>query len=123
VLRADETFAFARLEWRERYAAFDALASAAIEAAKADGPLAADPGDDDLIYHSTLPWLRFTALSNPLPLGDDSIPRVVFGRCARVGRRWRIPVAVEAHHALVDGLDLARFLEGVERGFAEPLLA
>ena len=57
-----------------------------------------------------LPWLRFTAYTNALP-GGDSIPRIVFGRATREGRRMKMPVAVEVHHALVDGLDVARFFE------------
>jgi chloramphenicol O-acetyltransferase type A len=58
-----------------------------------------------------LPWLRFTSFTNALPGGDDSIPRIVFGRCVRDRRRMKMPVAVEVHHALVDGLDVARFFE------------
>jgi len=41
----------------------------------------------------------------------DSIPRIVFGRCVREGKCMKMPVSVEVHHALVDGLDVARFYE------------
>ena len=121
VLREDETFAFARVEPGDGSEAFHALAAAAIDRARGGTGLAPDPDDDALIYHSTIPWLRFTAFANPLPLGDDSVPRVVTGRCTRAGRTWRLPVAVSAHHALVDGLDLARFFERLERGLTGPL--
>lgn len=71
-----------------------------------------DAAADDIVYHSTLPWLRFTAFANALPGKDDSIPRVVFGKCTREGSAaMKMPVAVEVHHALVDGVDVAKFIE------------
>jgi chloramphenicol O-acetyltransferase type A len=63
-----------------------------------------------VVYHSVLPWFRFTAYNNALP-GHDSIPRIVFGQVTREGRRMMMPVAVEVHHAVVDGLDVAKFYE------------
>jgi len=65
---------------------------------------------DDVVYHSVLPWFRFRAYANALP-GRDSIPRIVFGQVTREGRRMTMPVAVEVHHAVVDGLDVARFFQ------------
>jgi chloramphenicol O-acetyltransferase type A len=120
VLRDDETFAFARVQPCDDFETFHATAAAALDRARGGTEPVCDPPDDALIYHSVLPWLRFTAVTNPVAHGDDSVPRVVMGRCTRVGRRWRLPVAVSAHHALVDGLDLARFVARVERGLAEP---
>jgi chloramphenicol O-acetyltransferase len=42
---------------------------------------------------------------------DDSIPRVVFGKCMTDQQLVRMPVAIEVHHALVDGVDVAKFIE------------
>ena len=66
-----------------------------------------------MIYHSSLPWIRFTAFTNALRRGG-SIPRIVFGKCSTEGRITRMPLAIEVHHALVDGLDVARFIERFE---------
>jgi chloramphenicol O-acetyltransferase type A len=74
------------------------------------GQSGATASGDDIIYHSVLPWLRFTSFANALP-GDDSIPRIVFGRVVREGGRMKMPVAVEVHHALVDGADVGKFFE------------
>jgi chloramphenicol O-acetyltransferase type A len=43
--------------------------------------------------------------------GDDSIPRVVFGKCTTDQQSVRMPVSIEVHHALVDGVDVAKFIE------------
>lgn len=119
VLRTDETFGFGIFPPAASFAEFNARAIP--EMARAKQPRALEiprPGEDDLIYHSSLPWMRFTAFSNALNGGKDSVPRVVFGKCAERDGRWLMPVAVEVHHALVDGLDVARYLERFQAGLA-----
>ena len=49
----------------------------------------------------------------------DSVPRLVFGKASLDGAIRRMPVGVEAHHALVDGLDVARFFERFEAALTE----
>ena len=107
VLRADETFGYARIPHAGEYRDFAPGGRRLLEEARGAGGLPLPPGDD-VIYHSTLRWLRFTAFSNALPLGD-SIPRLVFGKCVANGSRTVMPVALEVHHAVVHGLDAARF--------------
>ena len=112
ILRADDTFSFARLEAAatlERFAAHGRTMIAEAAAQRALRPRKNEP--DDIVFHSVLPWVRFTSFTNALPGKHDSIPRVVFGRCEADGRRMKMPVAVEVHHALVDGLDVGRFFE------------
>ena len=112
IMRTDETFGFVRLEPAASLAAFAAHGRAAIAEAAARKVLAPSKQvGDDIVFHSVLPWLRFTSFTNAQPGGGDSIPRIVFGRCARHQRRMKMPVAVEVHHALVDGLDVARFFD------------
>ncbi|HET9467505.1 MAG TPA: CatA-like O-acetyltransferase [Vicinamibacterales bacterium] len=112
IMRADETFGFVRLETADTLSAFAARAQPAIaQAAEQTGLRSPKNSPDDIVFHSVLPWLRFTSFTNALPGSSDSIPRVVFGRRARDRRRMTMPVAVEVHHALVDGLDVARFFD------------
>lgn len=112
IMRADETFGFLRLEAAETLKQFAAQAQPAVARATVQTGLRSPRNSrDDIVFHSVLPWLRFTSFTNALPGGTDSIPRVVFGRCARDGRRMTMPVAVEVHHAVADGLDVARFFD------------
>ena len=114
IMRPDETFGFVRLEpaatlssnlpRRDRQRSRMRRLGKALDRRRRRS-------SDDIIFHSVLPWLRFTSFTNALPGKGDSIPRIVFGRCVREGRRMKMPVAVEVHHALVDGLDVARFFE------------
>lgn len=119
VLRDDETFAFAIFPPAATLREFSAFAADELATVRRVAPLVLPrPGEDDLIYHSTLPWMRITAFTNALSAGADSVPRVVFGKCTERGGRWLLPVAVEVHHALVDGLDVARYLERLEKSLS-----
>lgn len=115
ILRDDDTFGFGIFPPAPSLGEFTRHAVAEVAAAKKVAPLVLPrPGEDDLIYHSSLPWLRFAAFGNALNGGIDSVPRIVFGKCAPRGDRWLLPVAVEVHHALVDGLDVARYVRRFE---------
>ncbi len=113
VARPDGTFGFAVLEPIEDYQAFVSHAEAELARAAKIAPLTIPTGDD-IVYHSTLPWLRFTHFTNAMAVGD-SVPRVVFGRRQQDGVSWRMPVSLEVHHAVMDGLDVHRFIEAFER--------
>jgi len=65
----------------------------------------------DLIRHSTLPWTSFTALLHPTNFDQkESVPKITFGKfTVRDGKKY-LPVSIEAHHGLVDGLHLSTYL-------------
>jgi len=118
IMRRDETFGFVRLEHANTLEQFVAQGNKAIAAtAVRTGLTSPKKTSDDIIFHSVLPWIRFTSFTNALPGKGDSIPRVVFGQCLRERGRMKMPVSVEVHHALVDGLDVARFVERLAANF------
>jgi chloramphenicol O-acetyltransferase type A len=116
ILRPDEMFSFALFPMTPSFADFESVARAEAETARRRESLYYAAADrDDVIFHSTIPWIRFSALSNPIGCGKDCIPRIVFGRCTDEEGPWRMPVSVEVHHSLVDGLDVARFFDRFEQ--------
>jgi chloramphenicol O-acetyltransferase type A len=113
IRRPDDTFGFARFEPADTLDEFVKTSTSAMSKAMTASVLGqsrAAASRDDLIYHSVLPWFRFTAFTNALP-GNDSIPRIVFGRVVRESGRMKMPVSVEVHHALVDGADVGKFFD------------
>ena len=118
VLRDDETFGLAWLNDADDFAQFASNAEPILRDVRSGRGFPVPEGDN-VVYHSTLPWLKFTAFSNALPL-RDSIPRVVFGKCVPSGDRTVMPVAVEVHHALVHGLDVARFYDRLQERLSDP---
>jgi chloramphenicol O-acetyltransferase type A len=129
VLRADESFGFAHLPWRAGLADFSRQAAAAMQAVREGAPGFQDPvpaADDAvaLMYFTTLPWLHFSSFTHARPgradALNDSIPRVAFGRIDADGPRQWMPVALDVHHALMDGLHAGRWLQAFEEGLAAP---
>ncbi|MGR3540196.1 MAG: CatA-like O-acetyltransferase [Hasllibacter sp.] len=107
-------FRYAYLDWRAEYGAFAAAAAPRVKAAR-DGALNANAGErDDLAYLSCLPWVDFTALDNALPGPADCIPRISWGRIVPRGKGHDMAVAVQVHHALVDGRHVALFLDAMQ---------
>ncbi len=74
-----------------------------------------DEGGEDLFYISTLPWLSYTSLVQPVPMPADSNPRITWGRYFQREGRTLLPVTVLCHHALVDGLHISRFFQRLEQ--------
>lgn len=72
-----------------------------------------DQVDDvnELIFISTLPWLSYTALINPVPMPADSNPRITWGKYFEQDSKILLPVSVLCNHALVDGLHISRFYD------------
>ena len=122
ILMDGERFAFCYFEYDEDGARFLEKASAAVERLRAsDGRLQPSDDRDDLIHCSVLPWISFTSFSHARKWGrQDSVPKIVFGKYFADGGRFRMPVSVEVHHALMDGVHVGRYFERLERFFADP---
>jgi chloramphenicol O-acetyltransferase type A len=112
--------AFMYFAWSDHFPTFQE--NARRDQAEADAG-AIDPRHEvtDLIYFSTLPWIAFTGLTHARSgRADDSVPRVTFGRYHASGGQVVIPIAVEVHHALMDGLHVGVFLDRLQAAFRDP---
>lgn len=122
VLRKDETFGFAYFDFDPSYVRFEVEGRKVLQRTRtASGALLDRPERDDLIYYSIIPWVHFTSFTHARRLGrQDSIPKIVFGKhSARTDRRL-MPVSVEVHHALMDGIDVGRFFERFQELLDDP---
>ena len=122
VLRDDQSLGFARLEHAGDFAAFASGAAQAIDAARLrSAPFEPTSEETDVIHLTTLPWIHFTSFSHARNWGqEDAIPKLAFGRIEAEGARLWLPLSVEVHHALMDGLHLGQFIEGFEAALADP---
>lgn len=91
---------------------------AAQERAKKEPSLDDGEEADSLFFISCLPWLSYTALVQPVPFPSDSNPRITWGRYFQQEGRMLLPVTLLVHHALADGLHIARFYEALDRELA-----
>jgi chloramphenicol O-acetyltransferase type A len=117
-----ERFAFCDIPYAPCWQTCDGNCRREVERAKRQDALRDDvAGQEDWIYLTCLPWLAFTAMTHPVDGPEDCIPRIGWGKIAPDGERWRMPVAVQVHHALVDGLHVGRFFQTLEARLERPL--
>ena len=121
VLLPNESFTFAYFDYHEDFEKFITRAQRAVnEVQKGDHPLARRP-DDNAIHFTTLPWVSFTSFAHARNWGlEDSVPKIAFGKFVKENDRIRLPISVEVHHALMDGLHVGRFLTRLEEMLKEP---
>lgn len=114
-LNDDSTFRYVHFPYCADFEGFAVGARAAIAAPSTD-IMEAWPDLDDVIHGSTVPWLKFTGLVHARPriVVEDSIPKVVFGQVHLSGGVEVMPVSVSAHHAVVDGVHVGRFMGDLE---------
>ena len=122
VLMPDETFAFAYFDFQPTFPPFAEAGARELERVKR-GPGGLDPKTDreDMIHYSVIPWVSFSSFSHARTWkGEHSVPKIVFGKHRREGDRRLLPVSVEVHHALVDGLHVGRFYRRFEELASSP---
>ena len=80
------------------------------------GSIEEDEDVESMYFISTLPWIHYTSLIQPVGGGDDSNPRITWGKFqADSNGRLQMPVTLLAHHGLVDGIHLARFFDNLQK--------
>lgn len=65
--------------------------------------------------------MHFTSFSHARNWGtEDAIPKFAFGRFEAQGQHIWMPLSVEVHHGLMDGVHLGDFRAGVRVGASRP---
>ena len=120
VMLPNETFTYAYFDYHEDFHQFITEAGAAIEKVRVEGSLKPTMRYD-LIYFTALPWVSFTSFAHARTPGrGESIPRIAFGKFVSTGDLIHLPISVEVHHALMDGLHVGRFIMSLEEALAKP---
>ena len=69
-----------------------------------------------LIHCSIIPWVKLTSFQHAKnSKGDHSIPKIVIGKIYQENNEYWMPISVEVHHALVDGLHVGKYFEVLEQ--------
>lgn len=118
----DDSFGFCDIEFVDEWHAFDARCRRAVEFARRQTELRDDVAHmDNWLFMSCLPWIDFSAMTNPVNGPDDCVPRITWGKIVQRGEDFEMPVAIQVHHALVDGLHLGRFYAALQQRLGVPL--
>lgn len=121
VLNKDESFSFCEFGECTNFDSFYQDATQQLERVK-NGfkSLVSSNQQHNKIFCSVLPWLHFTSFAHAQKQDKhDSIPRIVMGKYKRTHNEILMPVSVEVHHALVDGLHVGQYFEKLQQNFAD----
>ena len=67
---------------------------------------------ENVLNISSLPWVDFTSFNLNMP-GDYLLPILTLGRYIEENGRTILPLAIQVHHAVCDGLHLGAFISEV----------
>ena len=122
-LRADGTYGYCTLHHDRPFREYLEYAEAERLRCRETASIEEDDNVEGLYFITSLPWLRYTQLIQPTAGGDESNPRISWGKYAADCRgRLMMPVTLLAHHALVDGLQVAQFYRNLDGEIADIVL-
>lgn len=116
----NDTFSFADADYTGDFAVDYASLREAIERAKQSPSQDKTDGRDQRIFLTNLPWFGFSSIHHPYEASYASIPVITTGKILSEAGRETMPLGVQVHHGLVDGLHIGRFVEKLSGYCAEP---
>lgn len=115
-----DLFSFCRMPYSEDFKTFASCAEEQIARIQEEPTLDDPPGDDQL-FMTSIPWVSFTSFMHPIQMSPvDSIPRIAWGKFFHDGEPLKMPLNVQAHHGLVDGVHMGRYCERVQEYLDHP---
>lgn len=115
ILTDKDLFSFCDIEYVEDFSEFASRAAKNISYVKAHPDLEIKPESDDVLYMTSIPWVSFTSFNHPMQLHPaDSVPRFAWGKCFKENDTLKMPLDVQGHHAIMDGIHMGRFYEKIQ---------
>jgi chloramphenicol O-acetyltransferase type A len=120
-LRPDQSFTYVHYADAPTFSAFVEHAQVELAARLQAPGLEPGTGDDAVLHCTVVPWVRFTGIKHARAGGaGDSIPKIALGRATPVGEQVRLPVSLQGHHSLIDGVHAGAFFQALEGIFEKP---
>lgn len=116
ILTDNENFLFCHFNFNEDIKAFCREGVLNIQRQKESNILDVNANKQALIYHTSIPWISFTGVSNTQEFGkSEGIPKIVFGKFFEENGRKKMPLSVEVHHALMDGFHIGKYFQNFQK--------
>ena len=121
VMGPDDLFGYLNIDYEPDFTRFYRRAGEMIDTASRQPNLTGGGDRNDLLYITTIPWISFTSLVHPIHIHPaDSIPRISWGKYREENGRVKLPVSVQVHHGLMDGIHIGSFFDEIQRYFDNP---
>ena len=121
ILSRDDLFTFCTVRYEPDFRIFVRQTEEEIALVKDQPGLEEKIQDDSMLFMTSIPWVSFTSFQHPLKLNPaDSVPRFAWGKYRQEGDSVLMPLAVQGHHALMDGLHAGLFYREFQRLLDQP---
>ncbi len=115
VMADNDLFSFSTIPYAPSATEFLARAAQVIAQRQANPTLEDEPGQDNLLFMTSIPWVSFTNMNHPIHMHPaDSVPRLAWGKFFMDGTQRKLPLSVQVHHGLMDGLHVGRYYQQVQ---------
>jgi chloramphenicol O-acetyltransferase type A len=121
ILSKDDLFTFCTVKYAPEFREFIRKTEEEIALVKEQPGLEEKIQDDSMLFMSSIPWVSFTSFHHPLKLNPaDSVPRFAWGKYRQEGDAVLMPLSVQGHHALMDGLHAGLFYRDFQKLLDQP---
>ena len=121
ILVDEDLFSFCTIGYVEEFSEFAARTTEQIAYVKEHSIVEDEPGQDDLLYMTAIPWVSFTSFMHPIHFNPvDSTPLFAWGKYFKEGENLKMPLSVQGHHGLMDGLHMGKFYAKVQEDLRHP---
>lgn len=119
VLLDDETFSFCDSNYVDSFKEYSELSAAKIKEVK-DCP---DHGFEEkhhMFFITNIPWFSFTSIVHPYDKKYGYIPVIAIGKYFKDGDKLLVPIGIQVHHGLVDGIHVGKFYQSLSNMCCNP---
>ena len=117
----DDLFSFCTTVYKEDYDEFLKFAKMEINRLGGEVDLEDEVGKDDLIFITSVPWVSFTSVTHPIHMNPvDSIPRIAWGKYFNDNGKIKMPLSIQGHHGLMDGLHVGKYFNKLQEFLDSP---
>lgn len=121
IMTSKDVFSFCISAFVYDYNEFTAKTSKKIELSKDIVNVTDEEDKDDVLYITSVPWVSFTNITHPIHMNPaDSIPRIAWGKYFEDKGKLKLPLSVQAHHALVDGMHVGQYFSLIQEILDHP---
>ena len=112
--REDETFGFTFIPFHKDFEIFNNSLKEEIAGVRNSEGLRLNENATrkNVVHYSSIPWNTFTGLTHARNYKfEDSAPKITFGKMFQKEDKRIMNIAIYVHHALADGIHIAKYLE------------
>jgi chloramphenicol O-acetyltransferase type A len=121
LMTESEVFSFCKVKFIDGFNDFKINTLMEMEKIKKTVVMEDEPGCDNVLYITSIPWISFTSITQPIHMNPvDSIPRIAWGKYFEENGKIKMPLSIQLHHALADGMHVGQYFNTIQEILDNP---